>query len=679
MIDPKTGLTLIDGAPNLNEAKPSDIIPPVDRGDLTSLDEDHLRRYIISAFQNCITDKYDYNWLEKKEYAIKSYYGLKNEAMKHWPHEGASAFPVPMTPTLLDTAWANVQSGIWANSDSPIMVPGVGTEDIRPANILLKFLNWQVTSDMNFESESDKNVFRTFLHGTGILKIMFDIKSGKVKIFSIDLENFYVPIDSSGVQKDGTDIVTHIIPLSYADVQVRKAMNVYRDPDALVPGMSAIYRDSDQLRKLMDEVSGVSMDTKVRRDNYYIAEVDLSNYMPRNSLRPLELKVWMSPNGAVIQRIRKIENGKDQEMRRPYAVAHAYPYPDRFYSMGMPEKLRNIQEKLDYSDKQYTDALDIANLPAMFVDDTDSFNRTRQQRVRGGIYPKGKGNTIDWEPQPPIERGFAQERAMLWEQGERLTGVIDITQGRASSFGGKTLGEIEIRSARADVRFSTIFKRFEKQFRDAVQNIYELDDIYFPENKFMDVVGYQSEGYTMNEIFPKKNGKLEDYNFRFSGYLQSDKNVENEKKYGFLTAQMTSRLVDSDPSNIWRVSKEMAEISGVKNFGEIVSRPKETRIIGVDEFIQRVISGEKNIQIRPGIDADDYVFEIQLFMRSQTFQNLEPFQQKLLVDALRRAYVMGVAERKAQATVQMMMQGFANEKAIAGQNIDPESTGVGIQ
>lgn len=654
MIDPKTGLELVDRNPDMSLI-PSDTIPPADRGDINNLDEDHLQKYILSAFQNCISDKQDYGYIDKKNYALTSYYGVKNEAMKHWPYEGASAFPFPLTPTIVDTAWANVQSGIWNDSDHPINVKGNEDEDIRPSKLLGKLLNWQVVNDTDFEMESDKNVLRTFLNGTGILKIIFDIKTSKVKIYSIDLDNFLVPIDASGLQKDGTDIIIHIIPLSYNDIQIRKAMKIYRDPDSILPGANLILKDSDILRKTVDHVSGVSMDTKVLRDTYYIVEVDLS-YIPPNAYRAMDLKVWMSPNGGVIQRVRKL----DRYIKRPYAAAHCYPYADRFYSMGIPEKIRNIQEKLDYSDKQYTDALDIANLPAMFVDDTDSFTRGRQQRVRGGIYPKGKGNTIDWEPQPPVDRGFAQERAFLIELAERETGVIDITQGRASSFGGKTLGEIEIRQARADVRFTNIFRRFGVQFKDAVQIMYDLDDMYLPESKIMDVLGYSSEGYTINEIFPKKDGKLDNFNFSFSGSLESDRRAETNEKMLFFEKQMNSRLTVSDPVNEWNLSREMAELSGVRNFQSIIKRPEGARIVAVEEFLQRVISGERDLQLRPGINTDDYIFEIQLFMRSGTFKNLEDYQKQILMDALRRATVMGAAERKAKLLVQSAMQEMSN-------------------
>ena len=663
LLDPKTGLTLSDKTPDLAEESKVYIMPPVDRGDETGLDEDHLRAYIFSEFRDIVQKRFDYGWIDKKNYAVKTYYGQKNEAMKHWPHENASAFPVPLTTALLDTAWANVQSGLFADAKKPIMIEGVGDEDVRPAAVMLKFQNWQLVNDMKIEKESDKNVFRTFLYGNGIYKVIFDIKTGRIKIRSIGIENFHVPMDASGVQKGETDIIIHLIPLSYNDVQLRKAMKVYRDPDSMVPGAGIILSSSEQLTQTMDDVSGMSLIEKRNNQNYYIAEIDVLGYVPPNAYRPIDLKVWVNPKGMTIQRIRKM----DKFMKTPYATVGCYMYEDdRFYKMGIPEKIKNEQEKVDYADKQYTDSLDIASRPAMFVDDTDTMERGRMQRVRGGIYPKGKGNTIDWEPQPPIDRDSGRERALIWEMAERKLGIIDVVQGRASAFGGKTLGELEIREARADIRFSLLFRRFGEQLQEVNDISYELNYYYTPKQKILDVIGYSSEGYTMEELFPVKNGELVKHNFQFTGKLYQDKIEEDQRKLVFFDSQMTTSIVANDIANTFNISQAMANILGIRNFSQLVRKPKEARIVTVEEFIQRVFSGDSTISIRPGIDAEDYVFELQLFKRGQLYNSLEQFQKNMIEDAIRRAYIMSVAERKAKMLVQNLVSSNFSVGAESG-------------
>src|SRR3990167_2404531 len=85
LLDSKTGLTLSDTSPDLEKQGRVDVIPPVDRDDLTGLNEDHLKSYIYAEFRDILQRRFDYGWVESKVYSIKSYYGIKNEAMKHWP------------------------------------------------------------------------------------------------------------------------------------------------------------------------------------------------------------------------------------------------------------------------------------------------------------------------------------------------------------------------------------------------------------------------------------------------------------------------------------------------------------------------------------------------------------------------------------------------------------------
>lgn len=650
------GLILSPETPQLMD-KPSDTIPPVDRGDITNLDEDHLRGYILELFKNDIADKRQMGWTEKRAYDIKAYYGLKNDALKHIPWEGASAFPVPLTPTLTDTAHANIQASIWNNPRGPTKVNAVSVEDIRTSRYLEEFMNWQVMNEMDMETEQDKDVFRTFLHGTGFQKIFFDIKSNKVKVYSVDIENIFLPIDAHGVQPDDSDHIIHVIPLQYNDIQLRKAMGIYRYPDEIMPGIGITTDiDAEQKKQLMDQVSGTSLITKSRRDNFYVAECYLT-YIPKNAYRPLELIVWISPNGGRIQRIRKNDRGL-----RPLADTHAYPFPDRFFSMSLPEKIRNIQEKIDYADKQNTDALDRAISPAAFFDETEQFNPQVHQRVPGGIYPKGKGNTVEWEPTPQIERGFEREGVRLWEMAERLTGVIDITQGRATT-GEKTLGETKIRVTRADVRFSTVFKRFERGWAKKMNLVYEYDNTYIDRKKKLRVLGYK-DFKSVDELFPNDGnsgiglGINGTFDFNFSGALISEVEEQNQKIVAFCQSQReTNPLVLNDRASLWRITQREAEAMGIRDIETIIAKPPEADILGVEEFIERIMSGQKDIQIRPGIDTLRYVFELQLFMETETFQSLDPQRQQTLMVALRRAYVMSVAERRAQMDLELAKEG----------------------
>lgn len=655
---------------------PSDNKFPIDRNDVTDIDETDLKNHILLLFRNDIADKREMGWIEKREYDIKSYYGLKDKRLANWPWKGACSTPLPLTPTLLDTAWANIQASIWSDPNGPVKVKGYGLEDIRTSKSLEILLNNIVTNenDIQLEQESDKNVFRTFLHGTGFLKIFYDFSINKIRVYSIDIENIFCRFDVKGLQIDeNCDHLIQIIPLSYNDLQIRKFLGIYKYPDEIAPGIG-IITEFDNKRFLMDIATGTGGSQSRSRDTYFIAETFLT-YHPKSAsaygggrsgaaTRPRELIVAISPNGGRIQRIRN-----NDEKIRPFADSHAFLNPDRFFSISMPEKIRNEQESVNYAYKQNTDANDRAVSPAAFVDDTDSFNRDVNQRVPGGIYPKGKSGTISFEPVPPVERGFERQIALLWEMAERKTGVIDITQGRASAFGGKTLGEIEIRSSRADVRFSTIYKRFGRGWNKALHIMYYFINKYIPRNKKLKIIGY-GDYKSIEELFPIKEyqnfglGLTGQYDFDVSGQLISDKERENEKIIKFIESEERNPLITENKGNSWRLMKLKSEAMGVRDFENYVHKPLEADLLSVEEFIQRIMSGQKDLKLRPGIDTNRYLFELQLFMKSDIFKSLESEMQRNVYIAMKQSYLMNVAEMRAKLDLEQVLQGYKNSSSF---------------
>ncbi len=464
-------LGMMQGTPNLPAAPAMNSPDPKAKD--TGFDEQDIVRQALYDFKNDIRDKEDFGWLFKRQYDIRAYYGVKNAAMQNWPYPGASAYPVPITPTLLDTGWANLRASMEGENGELIRVGGVGREDQRRAKILQSLMNWQVTTDIPVDEVLDAAVFRALLHGDGPIKVIQDFTRNSVNMFSFDPENLYLPIDASGFQKQDTDHVIQIIPLSETDINDRKLLGVYKNLDSIRPGAAiATAQATDLLMRERDIATGTNMEQRIRRETYYMMEY-YKTYYPKSGtgygsngspssagVKPQEIIAWISPNGGAAHRIVKNIDGV-----RPFARMNVYPNAGRFFSMSMPEKLRNIQEKADYADKQNTDAMDRAIMPAGFTDDKEVFNPGASMRVPGGIYPLGsRGQTIVWEPQPARDRGFEQQYQTMWQEAQQITGLIDISYG-SQARSDKTLGQTQIRSSRADIRFNAIYKRIDRGWK----------------------------------------------------------------------------------------------------------------------------------------------------------------------------------------------------------------------
>ena len=114
--------------------------PSVNKDSILNLiNDDDLANYISRLLRNDISDKEEAGWTDKRLYDINAYEGNKKPA--NFPWINACNFPVPLTPTLIDTAHANIMASVFYDPENTVDVQGVGIEDIRKAPILAQLLN----------------------------------------------------------------------------------------------------------------------------------------------------------------------------------------------------------------------------------------------------------------------------------------------------------------------------------------------------------------------------------------------------------------------------------------------------------------------------------------------------------------------------------------------------------
>ena len=109
---------------------------------LDQIDMVDLAIYIQNKLRDDIRDREEFKWNEKRLYDINAYEGRKKPV--NFPWKNASNFPVPLTPTLVDTAHANIIGSAFADDEKIVGVKGVAKEDIRTAPFLADLLNWQL-------------------------------------------------------------------------------------------------------------------------------------------------------------------------------------------------------------------------------------------------------------------------------------------------------------------------------------------------------------------------------------------------------------------------------------------------------------------------------------------------------------------------------------------------------
>ncbi len=605
-----------------------------------NIDEDELSTVLQNDFLNDICDREEMGWSEKREYDLRAYYGVKDPEMQNFPYPGASAYPVPITTVQLDTGHALIDDVIWRNGSKCVVVNPISDEDIKKAKNLEFLLNWQFINDI-------KNVRRVdsignmlgLLHGTSYEKIIRIGKPNENRIATLNcpIQNIYLPIDAEGPEIDQSDHIIHLIPLSANDMRERIGSGVYKNLDKVGKGfLPGGENTPERLRQLQQEISGLSLSAKNSRDTYWIAEV-YKTYYPKGSVRPIELVCWFSPSTGAILRV--IENKEDM---RPFVDKYFYENPGYAYHFSLPERLRNIQEKANYSDKQATDAIDKAISPAMFYNGTDKFDPRMNFRAPTAAYPMQNVNSIQWEP-VNIAPILAQRNEIrnLYLEAERITGFTDLQQGISTAASANTLGQDVLRSKSADTRFRKIIKLVDHHWNKKVNKVYQYDNLYMPRSTKVKVLGI-NKYESLDKLFPKENindaaekdsglGLTGKFSFSIANQTLDEQESLNQKKLAFYGTVISHPVLGADKGTIYRAFEQQAEANGISDFEMVVKMPKEAMQLTPDEVIAKLYEGEEVLPDPDIQDFPEYIKAIDIFMRSGNFNDLsDDIRQKFI-------------------------------------------------
>ena len=608
------------------QERPTDNIPSVDNPD-ADINEEDLGQYLVGLLKSYISDKEQMGWDEKRQYDLRAYHGLKEEWMSNFPWPNSSNYPVPITPVLLDTGWAAINDLIWRDKNKLVSVSGIGEEDADNAEDLQSVMNWVFTNGIQgAKREVFANTFQMLKHGTSHLKVVRQAREdGKFQLDlnTVPVEWIYMAIDAKSPEIGDSECNIQIVPLLSNDLRDRIRWGVYKNLDKIGKGWNVGNANSpEKLAQLKQQITGLDVTRRVTRDTWFIGEAEIT-YYPKYSLRARELIVWFAPSTGAILRV--IDN---TDKIRSLADWYVYPNPGMAYHRSLPEIVRHVQEKANYTDKQVTDAGDKAISPAGFYDSTSGFQPNMSLRVPTGMVPMKNVNSIVWEQvniAPIMER--KDEIRNLWLDAERISGFSDLWQG-VNSRQTNTLGQDVLRSKKADIRFKTVQEYVDDAWKRTNNKIYEYVNRYMPRDVKVKILG-SNEFVSIEKLFPAPDpangltqglGLSGNYDFSIANKSVDDQEREDQNTSMLAGMLLSDSRAMQDLGNWYRTWKMKAEAIGFKNFGKIISKPKEADILTPDEVVECIMSGEKDIQ--PSVYADPSTYEerIRMYMRTGNFK-----------------------------------------------------------
>lgn len=638
----------------VSDVQDVDQTQPVNVDDVDIPDEE-LTEYLTSSLKNEMLDKEELGLADKIAYDKEAYYEIHNEFAKHYPYEGASSWPESLTSSLLDTAHPMIDDLIWRGLARGKVVTVTPTEDgdYKKAANVEHLLNWQNINYMpNHELQDSEGNFFTLLHGNQYEMLLRVDEKNRIKPINVPLEFIYLPIDSQTPDPDDCEGITRIIPMSGNHIRRRLAEGRYRNLNALTKDFFPRSLLAEEMRRMREEVEKLGETTAHSRDTYYMAERYFT-YYPKGSLRRRELIVTFSPaNGQIL---RKIEN---KDGIRPFIKKMFYPNYGKAFDRSLPEMLRNIQEKADWKSKQSTDNTDKANSPSMYYDALENkFDPRLNMRQPNAAYPMKNLNSMKFEeiniaPIMLLDRQIAN----LYLQAERRSGITDMMQGVASASTPDTLGQDQMRSQRADVRFTKIIKHVNNNWKQKQNKIYQYDEKYMPRSVKVRVLGSR-KFETLESLFPidKEEGATKTpmglgsvgmFDFGIANKSIDEQERINQKRLVFYEKVLATPL-GQDKGSIYRILETQGEASGVYDLENIVNKPPEADQMTPDEVIQHLLDGGEIMPDGSIVNYGMYVSAIEVFMRTGNFKaapqkvKIAFMRYHMIIKAMRESAVLG--------------------------------------
>ena len=417
--------------------KPGDRIPAKSELDVDIPDEE-LTEFINANFRNELIDREDMGWSDKRAYDKKAYYEIKDEYFSTLPFKNSSNFPLCITSVQLDTGLSLINDLVWRNPQKVVTVSPNGDENPKKAKNVEYLLNWQVLNDIpTLQMEDSASNFFALLHGTAYEKVLREYSDEyKLEVQNIPIQYMILPIDRKSPDIKDTEAVTQLVPWSANDLRMRVASGRYRNLNKVGKSWMPQNMTAEALTRLDKEISGLDTVTRISRDTWWAAERYMT-YYPKGSLKAQELIVTFAPQtGAILRKIKNVEK------MRPFVDKYFYPNYGYAYHFSLPERIKHIQDKANYQDKQVTDAADKAISPAGFYEGNSGFDPKLSLRTPTGMYRVKNLGAIQWEP---VNVAAIMERNRdlkdLWLQAERKTGFTDMLQGISTANSAPTLGQ----------------------------------------------------------------------------------------------------------------------------------------------------------------------------------------------------------------------------------------------
>lgn len=625
-----------EGGPPLAKA-PSltlDENPGSDDSILEELDEAQVQELQKTIdLQWNISNSSRVKWMNDRQEGLQLYWGIRRP--KDFPFRNAANVHIPMIRTIMDTLHANIMGSI--DSNNPASVVPVGPEDVAKSRKIEKLLNWQFSTQIDYNDMVDKGVHSALLYGIAPIKIRYIIeKEGKKKTYDglkyeiIPPERFLTPPDASDTDVNAMDYVIHEISMSKSDLKKRMLSGRYRtlSDEELDQSGDASTRHrryfDDFLENIRSIYSGVeSLDTGMPDKRYSTVLEYYGGYDYNGDGIEEPIMATFLKESKQLLRVVKWNR------RRPFVIMDFSYILNRALGESVPEILKVLAQELNTLHNLNIDALTLANMPYFFFDPVAGYTPDDIRLAPGvGIPTNGPPTQAVYFPQMNTKfNEMSRAEQDLITYGERMLGAGANIQGAMQP---KRVSATEIATIdrRSGIRFQTIFDRIRKGIKQIFQLALEYDREYMPKELQIRITGLDAHNPVFETI--KRDDLSAKVDVVVNGNSILDEQAERQDMFQAYQIGMMNPLIARNEGSIYELTRDLFTKMGVKRIDSYLHKPDD-QIPKAPQEEHNLFMQEEYTEPHIAENVEEHLKAHADVINSDSFKNMTKKGQMLLM------------------------------------------------
>lgn len=521
---------------------------------------------------------------------------------KSFPWKDCSNVFIPITQIHTEALQAKLMASIFGVRPFFLVKPRASADQEKKQRVedFLEYLNRE---EIHLFNVCDDWFTMGLVQGTGVLKIIWsseDIRKTKIydtvldpltgesseqevnvlekpnipKLIPIDLIDFVLPAKAVDVQT--ASFVAHRVKYRMDDLLEKERLGIYKNVFKMPKAEDSDDYTSNDYNKNRREIIGVQPQPpkddkhseKIIYEVYRGFDIDGDGFKEECIFTVAYQDRKM---------LRAITNPY-MHGKRPFVTFQVYKRPNMFYGIGVPEKLKQLQEQLNTLYNQRNDSVSIC-IAKVFKTLKGSIDSTKDQ-----IYP---GNIIELDNMDdlqPLQTGDVsisayQEEPIVRDYIEKATGITDFSLGQQKKYGtgrGTATGTLAL-IQEGNTRFDLIIKRISIAMDEVARQILQLCYQFYPKNfTYKRIEGDKAVFENLNREDIKINAEFEIQ----GSSTTSNKTIEQQQLLNSYQMLISNPLVSNNPGRLFFLTKKLLLSLGFKD---------ADRIIGSEEDIKQLM------------------------------------------------------------------------------------------